>query len=110
MTDIAARLENLADHLDSEVRLWLNRERPSYRNDVLNASDRFVRRSARIHRMLPSHPTANELKKETSDLNEEFRALYQYLGRCRTEHRDHLRVLSEDIAQAIYELRAPLQL
>lgn len=109
LTITAARLENLADYLDAEVRQWLNRERPTYSNQVLTASTRFVRRAQQIHRMLPAHPTANQLKQETSDLNEEFRALYQYLGRCNTEHRDHLRILSEDIAQAIYELRAPLQ-
>lgn len=110
MIPTAAALDNLADQLNFDVRQWLNRERPSYRNAALQASARFVQRTQRLHRMLQSRPTANELKRETSDLAEEFRTIYQYLGRCNTEHRDHLRLLSEDISQAIYELRVPLQL
>ena len=110
MLDTAAKLENLADHLDFDVRQWLNRERPSYSTAALQASDRFVQRAKLLHRALQAYPTAAELKKSTGDLAEEFRVIYQYLGRCNTEHRDHLRLLSEDISQAIYELRVPLQI
>ena len=110
MIPTAANLENLADHLDFDVKQWLNRERPTYRGAALEASRRFVQRSQRIHRMLQSRPTASQLKSEISDLAEEFRAIYQYLGRCNTEHRSHLRVLSQDISRTIYDLRAPLQL
>jgi hypothetical protein len=60
--------------------------------------------------MLEQRPTAAELKKETADLIEEWRVIYQFLGRCNTQHREHLRLLSQDISQAIYELRAPLQI
>jgi hypothetical protein len=109
MIPTAASLENLADHLYFDIRQWLDRERPSYRNEAMLAGQRFLQRTQRIHRMLQSRPTATEVKKEVGDLSEEFRTIYQYLGRCNTEHRVHLRNLSEDISQEIYKLRAPLQ-
>lgn len=109
MIPTAASLENLADHLDFDVRQWLNRDRQSFRTAALDASLRFVGRTKRIHSLLQSRPTAAELKKETSDLVEEWRNVYQYLGRCNTEQRERLRLLSQDISEAIYQLRVPLQ-
>lgn len=110
MIPMAAALENLADHMDYDVRQWLNRDRQSFSSQALAASDKFLKRTSRIHGMLQSQPRASELKKETADLVEEWRALYVYLGRCNTEHREHLRILSGDISEAIYKLRVPLQL
>ncbi len=110
MIPTAASLELLADHLDLDVRQWLNRGRQSYRTQVLQASTRFVQRTQKIHRLLQSRPTANELKKETSDLVEEWRTIYEYLGRCNTDHRQHLLTLSRDISEVIFKLREPLQL
>ncbi|MCP4170092.1 MAG: hypothetical protein GY758_04880 [Fuerstiella sp.] len=110
MIPTAANLELLADHLDLDVRQWLSRNRQSYRTQALQASTRFVQRAQRIHRLLQSRPTGNELKQETSDLVEEWRTIYNYLGRCNTEHRQHLLTLSRDISEAIYNLREPLQL
>ncbi len=109
MLPTAASLENLAEHLNYDVKAWLYQARPTISSQVQQASDRFVKRTARIHRMLESRPTANELKKETSDLIAEWRTIYEFLGRCNTHHRDHLRDLSLEIGQAIYDLRAPLQ-
>ena len=110
MIPTAANLELLADHLDLDVQQWLSRDRQSFRTQALQASRRFVQRTQRIHRLLQSRPTANELKQETSDLVEEWRTIYNYLGRCNTDHRQHLLTLSRDISEAIYNLREPLQL
>lgn len=110
MLPTAATLENLADHLNFDVNQWLRRDSPSFRNEALRATASFLGRTQRIHTLLESHPTSAQLKQETADLIEEWRAVYRYLGRCDTEHREHLRVLSQDISQAIYELRAPLEL
>ena len=109
MIPYAASLENLADHMDYDVQQWMKRDPQSFRTQVLQASARFLQRSQRIHRMLQARPTAQELQRETTDLFEEWRTLYNYLGRCNTEQREHLLVLSRDISEAIYNLRAPLQ-
>ncbi|MCA9047649.1 MAG: hypothetical protein KDA89_02910 [Planctomycetaceae bacterium] len=106
----AASLENLADHLDYDVQQWMRRDSQSFRNQVLQPSARFLQRSQRIHRMLEARPTTQELQRETSDLYEEWRTLYSYLGRCNTEERQHLLILSRDISEAIYNLRTPLQI
>ncbi len=110
MIPTAANLELLADHLDLDVRQWLSRDRTSFRAQALQASTRFVQRTQKIHRLLQSRPTASELKQETSDLVEEWRTIYNYLGRCNSDHRQHLLTLSRDISEAIYKLREPLQL
>lgn len=106
----AARLEVLADHLQLDVNQWLNSERPSYRSQALQASDRFVRQTIKIHRMMQTRPTAVALKAEVDDLYVQFERLYQYLGRCNTEQRRHLKTLAYEIGDAINTMRAPLNL
>ena len=110
MIPAAANLELLADHLNLDVQQWLSRDPQSFRTQALQASTRFVQRTQKIHRLLQSRPTAVELKQETSNLVEEWRSIYNYLGRCNTEHRQHLLTLSRDISESIYKLREPLQL
>lgn len=39
---IAASLENLADQLNYDVKQWVNSERPTYRNEVLQAMRHFL--------------------------------------------------------------------
>lgn len=107
---IAATLETLADELSLDVRQWLNRERPSYAGVAMDDVQRFVQRSSRLHSQMQYRPTSQELQREMSDLVQEWRNVYQHLGKCRTEHRDRLIRLSAEISQAIFELRTPLQL
>lgn len=110
LVPIAATLEILADELSLNVRQWLNRERPTYAGAAMDDVQRFVQRTSRLHNQMQYRPTAQELQREMSDLVQEWRNVYQHLGRCRTEHRDRLRRLSTEISQAIFELRTPLQL
>ena len=106
----AANLENLADHLDFDVKQWLSRDRQPFRTEALRASSQFVQRTQRLHHLLQSRPTAPELQREMDDLYESWRNVYQYLGRCRTENRQHIAYLARDISAAIYELKTPLEL
>ena len=110
MTPIAARLENLADHLDFDVQQWLYRDRQQFRGAALQASNKFRQRTQTIHRILASRPTATELNQHVSDLIEEWRGIYQYLGRCQTPNRSTLARLAGEIRQSIYDVSAPLQL
>ena len=52
MIPMAAALENLADHMDYDVRQWLTRDRQSFSTQALEASSKFVKRTERIHGML----------------------------------------------------------
>ena len=110
MVIMAARLENHADHLHSDVRRWLDRDRQSWRGDALQAMDRFIQRCQRIHRMLQSHPTRDEVKRETINLNNAWKTLNQYLTRCRTNDRAHIDSIRRDINSALYDLEAPFAL
>lgn len=107
---IAASLDNLADHMSLDVQAWLNSERPSYRNQALEASNRFQGRAQDIHHMLQNHPTESRLRTEVDDLRAEFETLYRYLAQCRTSHRTHLRTLAYEVADAIKALQTPLNL
>ena len=110
LTPTAASLELYAEHLELDVKQWLSRERPAFSSAALQAAAKFKQRAAGIHRMLQARPSTNQLKTEISDLSEEFRLIYQYLGQCRTADREHMRNLALDIGQAINTLRAPLQI
>ena len=110
MISTAASLENLAEHLELDVKQWINRERPVYGNAALQAAAKFRQRSADLHRLLQSRPSASVLKTQVSDLYVDFKTIYDYLSQCRTADREHMKSLALDIGQAINGLRAPLQL
>ena len=110
MVPLAASLENLADHLNDDVTAWLASDRQSFRSQALQASSRFVARSRGMYDLLSRRPTDQQLRAEVDDLIEDWRNIYQYLGRCNTSQREHLRILSQDISRTIYRLRAPLQI
>ena len=106
----AASLENLADHLQYDVKTWLDRDRRGFRNDALQAMSNFVQRSQRMHRLLQTRPVLKELRRESADLNTAWTNLYSYLTQCRTNDREHMIDVAQDVNDALYELEAPLQL
>lgn len=106
----AATLELLADDLAFNVDNWLKRDREAYREDALNAMSRFVQRTRRMHRLLQTRPTIQDLRRESSDLNNAWTSLYSYLTRCRTRDREYMIDLAKDINSALYDLEDPLQL
>lgn len=107
---IAASLENLADQLDFDVRNWLNTERPTYRTEVTAASTAFMKRTQRLHRMLDSEPTLQELQKETDALYQEWKTVYGFLSRCRTADRVNLSQLASEIVIDLRDLNGSLRL
>ena len=107
---IAASLEGLADHLDWDVRNWLNTERPAYRTEVLQASATFMKRTQRLSSMMNAAPTLTELQRETESLYKEWQAIYSYLSRCNTPDRPYLSQRARDISSDLKELDAQLRL
>ncbi len=106
----AASLENLADHLDVEVRGWLNADRQPFRDEALQASRKFMTRTKRLNQMLQLQPSLQELRRETAALMEEWSGIYQHLSKCRTSDRASLAELAREIRSDIYDLTAPLEL
>ncbi len=107
---LAASLENLADNMDFDIRIWLNSDRQSFREEALQASKVFMTRTRRLHQMLQGQPTLQELQRESSALYEDWRKVYQFLGYCRTSDRQNLASLAREINEGIYDVTAPLQL
>ena len=107
---IAASLENLADQLDYDIGHWLRIERPAYRTEVTAASAAFVKRTQRLHQMLNSEPTLAELQRETDSLYQEWKTVYGFLSRCRTEDRTNLSQVSSEIRIDLTDLNGLLRL
>ena len=107
---IASSLENLADQLDWDVRNWLNTERPAYRNEALQSSAAFMKRTQRLSKMMNTAPTLVELQKETDSLIQEWQAIYSYLSRCNTADRSYLAKAARDIRNDLTELNSQLRL
>ncbi len=110
LTSIAASLDNLSYNLDFDVRQWLNTARPTNRNEVLTASGNFMKRTRRMHQMLDSEPTLSELQREADSLYQEWQAIYQYLGQCRTAQRQRLSETAAEIRLDLTELNDSLRL
>ncbi|MEJ7594065.1 MAG: hypothetical protein WKF77_21200 [Planctomycetaceae bacterium] len=107
---IASSLESLADQLDWDVRNWLNIERPAFRNEALQASATFMKRTQRLSKMMDAAPTLPELQKETDSLYQEWQAIYTYLSRCNTADRAYLSQEARDIRNDLTELNSELRL
>lgn len=110
LTPIAASLDNLAYQLEYDVRNWLNTERPAYRAEVTAATAAFSKRTQRIHMMLDSEPTLQELQRETDSLYQEWKTVYEFLSRCRTADRVNLSQLATEIRIDLTDLNSSLQL
>ena len=107
---IAASLENLADQLNYDVKQWVNSERPTYRNEVLQASATFSARTQRMSKMMDSSPTLTELQREADSLYVEWKAIYSYLSRCNTPDRAYLSQAARDIISDLRDLDSELRL
>lgn len=107
---IASSLEGLSDRLDWDVRNWLNAERPAYRNEALQASAAFMKRTQSLSKLMNAAPTLTELQRETDNLYKEWQAIYSYLSRCNTADRAFLSQGARDIIDDLKELDAQLRL
>lgn len=108
---IAASLEDLADQLDLDIRQWMNRERPTYRNEVTAAAQAFIKRTQKIHRMIDSEPRLPDLQRETESLYTEWRTLYGYFSRCQNaSDRANLSYRSRMVNDDLVELDSLLRL
>ncbi|MCA9038166.1 MAG: hypothetical protein KDA91_23740 [Planctomycetaceae bacterium] len=110
LIQLAASLENLADHMDYDVKDWLNKDRQSFRAEALRASQNFASRCRRLHLMVEAQEKMSTLQKEADGVYQDWLVIYRYLSQCRTEDRTHLAQLAREVTQAIYDISAPLQL
>ncbi|MCA9118252.1 MAG: hypothetical protein KDA79_24440, partial [Planctomycetaceae bacterium] len=105
----AAALENLAEHMDLDTRMWLSRDPVSFRNECLQESAAFQRTAADFHRVASDrNTTVAQLQLASDRLYENWRRLYRYVSRCNTDDRAHLARLASQITPTLVEIRTQL--
>lgn len=106
---VVATLEDLADQLDMDIRLWLNSEQPQWRNEVSAASLTFVRRAQQLHRLADVETRLQPLTQQVDSIYADWKTLYGFLSRCRTPERAALawraRLINESLADLDRQLR-----
>lgn len=107
---IAASLDNLAYQMEFDIRAWMNKARPTYRAEVTAASAAFMNRTQKLHNMLDSEPTLQELQRETESLYLEWKTVYGFLSRCTTEERVNLSQFASEIRRDLTDLNSSLRL
>jgi len=109
--ELAASLENLADHLQVDVREWLGRKREPFRDEALRETSRFADRAHRLHAALSYRTPRQQIAAEAHDLFETWRTLYyEYLRKCDTDERSHLASLAFSITSDLTDLRTQLDM
>lgn len=105
--ELAAALENDADHLNADVQRWLGNVRPapSYRNEVLRQAADFATACRRLHTDLDRNVNIDQLRVQCTSLYNVWGPLQVSIARCNTADRDHLMRLSQNITPTLVELQ-----
>lgn len=109
---ITASLDNLADQLDYDVRLWLKSDRLASSTEALRASQAFMTRARRMHSMAARQPSLRDLQSETNSLIDEWLKLLTFLRQCNVNspHRPVLSRTAGEIQRDITDLQTLVQL
>jgi len=103
--ELAASLENSADHLSDDVQRWLSRRNPSYREQVRRQAANFATASRQFHQSIVGGADVQRLRGDSSALYTDWTNLQRYVARCDTEERHHLRSLSSQLTSSLVELQ-----
>lgn len=103
--EVAASLENLAVHLDRDMRNWLDRSRETYRSAALRDSNDFAVITKNIHEMLLTRRDMNQVRGQLADAEQIWRRVRTYTDRAPSSDRYHLQSLTSEITPKLVELR-----
>lgn len=106
--ELAADVANMTDDLDRVVRRWLQTERPPFASDCLREVENLARGSADLQRKLYSNASIVEISRDSEDLYDNWRTVYNYLVKCTTEDRRELGRISTRLTPALFQLRTML--
>lgn len=113
VAESAATLENLADHLEFDMKTWLDRREfagTSRRARYLSEASDFVKNTHSFHQAIVNDADVKELQRRSSILWDEWHRLSRYLPMCRTSERDHLMQISRDMTTALVQSQTQLAL
>ena len=103
--ELAARLESLAEHVDDDIRRWLNADRPSFESELLAVSQHFVGGCRDLRVALEHNSPDDDVLDQSSALNKEWQAIYfKYLRNARDSEKIHFVELSRQIFEGLYDL------
>jgi hypothetical protein len=107
--ELGASLQNLAEHLNMDTKLWLSHVQVNYARDAQAATTRFAELAAKFHQQASSSGHATTLKSLSNDLYEQWRVVHGYLTKSTGEDRAHLAQLASHIGPNLIELQTLTQ-
>ena len=110
-TELAAALENLAEHIEFDVKTWLSRSRPSYANEAMQSISRFVKSSRRLHLNLQRGASDQETtRREVAQLYAHWQQVYfKYLRNAQKPDRDHIVTVSARIIETLFDMKTAVE-
>ena len=108
-TQDAAALQNLAEHLQYDVRDWLKRSRESFSDAAQRETNQFLAGTRRLYGLLVNDAPASDLRNESAALYGKWTHLYNnYLQKCNTQDREHISRLAVQTTRKLVDIRASL--
>lgn len=107
--EAAASLDNLANHLNEDMGIWLSRSRDSFRAQALQDSVVFAENARRLHELLTTRASLQEINREIELVNRNWGAVSRWVEQCRTADKPHLDRLSAAIGPVVVELVTTLR-
>ncbi|QDT36602.1 hypothetical protein [Stratiformator vulcanicus] len=107
--EIAAELENLSMHLDQDVRRWLSRSRPPYRDQALRDVQNYVANARALHETVVTGGNVRDIKQRADQMWNDWIRVYQHITKCDTSERPYLARTSSRTTPKLVELRTLLQ-
>lgn len=106
--NLAASIQNFADQMEGTVSRWLAQDRQPFSADCLQEVSDLGDRIAKLHDDIVVGKPMAELRTEITDVYDNWRRVYPFLGKCQTEDRQTLGRLASSLTPALVDLRAML--
>lgn len=104
-SSLAAKIENLADHIDYTSRTWLSHDRQSFSRECQQETDSLLQSATKLHSEIVNGANVATIQKDTENLYQSWRRVYNYLIKCQTEERQALGRSASQLTPALVELR-----
>lgn len=104
--DLVAKLENLAEHTEFDVKEWLKASRPKYSNDAMRAATLFADECHALNvSVVRSNMPVVDLRVRVESLSKQFTSLYhKYLRNADDKHREHIVQTSARVHETLFDL------
>lgn len=107
--ELGASLQNLAEHLHMDTKLWLGHVQVNYEREAEASTARFAELAATFHQQASNGSNASQLKTLSDRLYEQWRVVHGYISRSTDEDRAHLAQLASHIGPNLIELQTLTQ-